>query len=120
MDHMRHVDDFAAHHPELLDAWSAGCDARQLLAYSRGEVLPSPSGADPRAAFAPRPDLYRAVGITCRHRRIATTPTSDHNIEGALRAVKERGWQLWLFEPLVGALAAPALTSNRFATRMPG
>lgn len=36
MDHMRHVDDFAAHHPELLDAWSAGCDARQLLAHSRG------------------------------------------------------------------------------------
>lgn len=118
LSHVRHVEAFVADHSELVDVWPAAgvdglvlgpmvFDAREVLAHSRGEVLlPSPSGAEARATFTPQPGVYRTLGLTPPAAPAGDDAALRRRLDVALQAVKERGWQLWLFDPFAGAVAA--------------
>lgn len=121
LSHIRNLETFVDDHPRLLDVWEAGgadglvlgpllFGCAEILAHSRRTRTFRPAG-ETRAVFDPDPEIYAALG--------AETPTApggeDTDLRAklyrALQAVVDRGWELWLFDPFIGAIG-PDLNDN--------
>jgi hypothetical protein len=127
ISHVRHLEWFAADAETLIDAWTDGgvdglvigpavFGAADLLAHSRGrETYRRADHA--RAAFDPDPRWYRELGVA-----VPAAPAGDdtdlrRSLRAALARARERGLEVWVFDPLAGA-DGPDLSDN--AARIAG
>lgn len=94
MDVMRGVEPIIDDYERLFDAWAAGG--------VDGLVIGPPTFADGSATFDPDPDVYRRLGVDAPPAPVNRQPERRAGLERALQAAKDRGWQVWLFQPGVG------------------
>ena len=99
MDVMRGVEPVIADYERLFDAWGAGG--------VEGLVIGPLAFADGAATFDPDPGVYQRLGVPVPPAPADHQPERRTRLDRALQAAKDRGWQVWLFQPGSGA-ALPA------------
>ncbi|MGH7861196.1 MAG: hypothetical protein ACREOS_03050, partial [Candidatus Dormibacteraceae bacterium] len=99
MDVMRHLEPVISDHERLFDAWSAGGVT--------GLVIGPMAFEGNVAAFDPDPGAYRRFGVGPPPAPAEQLPDRRLRLEHALRAAKDRGWQVWIFQPGIGAPPSP-------------
>lgn len=99
MDVMRHLEPVISDYPRLFDAWEAGGVDGLVIGpmVFEGNV----------ATFDPDPRVYRKFAVEPPPPPREPEPEKRALLDRALRAAKDRGWQVWIFQPGVGAPAAP-------------
>lgn len=95
MDVMRGVEPVIDDYERLFDAWGAGG--------VDGLVIGPLQFADGSATFDPDPAVYRRFGVDMPPPPPDRQPERRAGLERALRAAKDRGWQVWLFQPGIGS-----------------
>lgn len=99
MDVMRRLEPVITDHPRLFDAWEAGgVDGLVIgpMAFDGG--IPT---------FNPDPAIYHRLGIEPPPPPREPLPEKRARLDQALRAAKDRGWQVWIFQPGAGAPPSP-------------
>jgi hypothetical protein len=99
MDVMRGMEPVIGDHERLFDAWGAGG--------VDGLVIGPMTFEEQVATFDPDPRVYRRLGLEPPMSPAQPLPEKRALLERALRAAKDRGWKVWIFQPGVGAPAAP-------------
>lgn len=115
LSHIRNIETFIDDYERLLDVWEAGganglvlgwlqFECGQTLSHSRGTQRFTEPG-NTRAVFDPNPAIYAAFDAP-----VPPAPDGDdrelrHRLQRAFQAVVDRGWELWLFDPFIGARA---------------
>ncbi|HEX5415541.1 MAG TPA: hypothetical protein VFZ25_07735 [Chloroflexota bacterium] len=100
MDVMRRLEPVIADYARLFDAWEAGgVDGLALGPMVFEGNIPT---------FDPAPEIYRAFGIEPPPPPREPLPEKRALLERAIRAAQDRGWQVWIFQPGIGAPPAPA------------
>jgi hypothetical protein len=94
MDVMRGVEPIIADYERLFDAWAAGG--------VDGLVIGPMTFADGAATFDPDPAVYQRLGVPAPPAPAARQPEQRVRLDRALQAAKDRGWQVWLFQPGIG------------------
>jgi hypothetical protein len=95
MNVMRQPEPVIADHERLFDAWAAGG--------VDGLVIGPPHFTDGMPVYDPDPAVYRAFDVTPPPAPADPRPEQRRQLERALRAAKDRGWSVWLFQPGHGA-----------------
>lgn len=99
MDVMRHLEPVIQDHERLFGAWEAGG--------VDGLVIGPMVFEEGVATFDPDPEAYRSFGIEPPEPPGQSLSEKRRLLDRALRAAKDRGWQVWLFQPGIGAPSAP-------------
>ena len=94
MDVMRGVEPVIDDYERLFDAWGAGGVI--------GLVIGPLTFADGSATFDPDPTVYRRLGAELPPAPANRQPERRAGLSRALQAAKDRGWQVWLFQPGIG------------------
>lgn len=122
LSHIRHVETFIEDHERLLDVWEAGgvdgVVLGPLLFDVHGPQMPVRAGSHlpgattlvapgvgaTRPVFDPDPRIYATIGSQAPVAPAADDAELRSRLHTALQAVTDRGWELWLFDPFVGAV----------------
>lgn len=104
MDVMRRLEPVMQDHERLFDAWAAGG--------VDGLVLGPMVFEEGVATFDPDPQVYRQLGVTIPPAPAQRLPEKRALLERTLRAAKDRGWKVWIFQPGIGATPAPESTES--------
>lgn len=102
MDVMRHLEPVLQDYERLFDAWAAGG--------VDGLVIGPMTFQEGVATFDPDPHVYHRLGLEPPAPPPSALPEKRNLLDRALRAAKDRGWRVWIFQPGVGA--APAARGN--------
>jgi len=100
MDVMRHLEPVISDYARLFDAWSAGG--------VDGLVIGPMVFEENVATFDPDPRIYQKFGIEPPPAPREALPEKRALLDRALGAAKDRGWQVWIFQPGAGAPPAPS------------
>jgi hypothetical protein len=109
MDVMRELEPVMEAHEALFDAWAqGGVDGLVIgpLTFNAGALLPGvrwePAAAPPAMTFDPDPQVYRRLGVEPPP---APPPMPEKRalLEQTLRAAKDRGFSVWIFQASAGA-----------------
>ncbi len=110
MDVMRDLDPLLGDVQPLYDAWAAGGVEGLVvgpLSFHAAKLLPGarplPGSLPPRACFDPNPAVYARYGVEPPPPPERTDPELRRALERALVAAKDRGWAVWIFQPVHGA-----------------
>ena len=104
MDVMRGIDPVIDDYERLFDGWAAGG--------VDGLVIGPLNFADGSATFDPDPAVYRRLGVAAPSAPANRQPERRALFERALRAAKDRGWRVLLFQPGMGG---PTLHDQHFS-----
>lgn len=99
MDIMRHLEPVISDYPRLFDAWEEGGVA--------GLVIGPMAFEGNVAAFDPDPRIYQKFGLAPPPPPREPMPEKRALLDRALRSAKDRGWQVWIFQPGIGAPPPP-------------
>lgn len=99
MDVMRHLEPVLHDHERWFDAWAAGG--------VDGLVIGPLEFEGHVATFDPDPSVYRRFGLDPPEPPVQALPEKRQLLERTLRAAKDRGWQVWIFQPGIGAPTPP-------------
>ena len=104
MDVMRGIDPVIDDYERLFDGWAAGGVT--------GLVIGPLHFADGSATFDPDPEVYQRLGVEAPVAPSNRQPERRALFERALRAAKDRGWRVLLFQP---GLGGPTLHDQHFS-----
>jgi hypothetical protein len=108
MDIMRDVEQLIYGYPRYYDAWEAGGVNGLVIGpfeFNTSKFLPGikrEAGVTPTATFDPDPAIYARLGVTAPPAARAE-PELRKGLEKALRAAKDRGWSVYIFQASAGA-----------------
>jgi len=109
MDVMRDLEHVMDAHELLFDAWAeGGVDGLVIgpLIFHAAKLLPgtrtAPADGPPTATFDPDPEVYRRLGVEPPPAP-EPMPEERKGLEKMLRAAKEHGFSIWIFQASAGA-----------------